>query len=59
MGQSRVLVFTEVVMSGKPIIRSISGLCRKGEERWKIGKSHSDFCGSNLMNSSIATAFRC
>jgi hypothetical protein len=29
MGQIRVLVFTEVVMSGKPIIRSISGLCRK------------------------------
>src|SRR5690349_14938788 len=31
MGQIRVLVFAEVVMSGKPIIRSISGLCRKGE----------------------------
>src|SRR6478672_4673572 len=28
-GQIRVLLFAEVVMSGKPIIRFISGLCRK------------------------------
>jgi hypothetical protein len=39
MGQIRVLVFTEVVMSGKPIIRSISGLCRKDGRGLSLKKS--------------------
>jgi uncharacterized membrane protein YoaT (DUF817 family) len=56
MGQIRVLVFTEVVMNGKPIIRSISGLCRKVENCVER-ETFSNLCGSNLVNSSVASRF--
>jgi len=41
-------------MSGKPIIRFILGLCRKG---WKIAcdGNLADLCGSRLMNGSISS----